>query len=140
MEQFHVISLLGADTRVVAPSSDLAQATRDINRKTLALHARHSLAWLLRCGVVAGIFLIGRYALEGTIGGALTWTAGFGSVYVAWFMLKGHLTIQGDRQAKLYWIRNDAENREFSSDDPIMASMPQQEAVQPDRSYLRAVS
>ena len=140
MEQFHVISLVGADTRIVTPASDLAQATQDLNRKTLALHARHALGWLLRGSAVAAIFLLGRFAVEGAIGGALTWTAGFMSVYIAWFMLKGHLGIQGDRQAKLYWIRNDAGNREFSSDDPIVATMPAQEPVQSERRHLKVVS
>ena len=84
MEQFHVISLVGADTRIVTPASDLAQATRDLNRKTLALHARHALSWLLRGSAVAAIFLLGRFAVEGAIGGALTWTAGFMSVYITW--------------------------------------------------------
>lgn len=140
MEQFHVISLLGADTRIVSPDSDLAQATHDLNRKTLGLHGRHALAWLMRGSIVAGLFLLGRFAVEGAIGGAMTWTSGFLSVYVAWYMLKGHLTIQGDRQAKLYWIRNDVSNREFSSDDPILASMPAQEPMPAGRGHLKAVS
>ena len=140
MEQFHVISLLGADTRSVAPASDLAQATRDLNRKTLVLHARHALGWFLRGSVVFGIFLLGRFAVEGTIGGALTWTAGFLSLYVAWFMLKGHLGIQGDRQAKMYWMLNDAGNHEFISNDPIVATMPAQEPGQPERGHLKIVS
>jgi hypothetical protein len=140
MDQFHVISLFGADTRAVAPTSDLAQATRDLNRKTLALHGRHAFAWLIRAGIVACLFLLGHFIVEGAIGGAMTWTSGFLSIYVAWFMLKGHMIIQGDRQAKLYWIRNDVSNHEFSSDDPILATMPVQEPVRAERSCIKAVS
>ena len=140
MEQFQAISLLGADTRFAAPASDLAQVTQNLNRKTLVLHARHALRWLLLGIAVAGLILLGHYVVEGTIGSALKWTAGFLSIYVAWFMLKGHLAIQGDRQAKIYWIRNDADNRQFSSDDPIIATMPAQEPVHSGRSHIRAVS
>ena len=140
MEQFHAISLLGADTRIAAQASDLAQATQNLNRKTLLLHARHALRWLMLASTMAGIFLLGHYAVDGAISGALKWTAGFLSIYVAWFMLKGHLAIQGDRQAKIYWIRNDADNRQFSSDDPIIATMPAQEPIRSGRSHIRAVS
>jgi hypothetical protein len=83
---------------------------------------------------------LGHFIVEGAIGGAMTWTSGFLSIYVAWFMLKGHMIIQGDRQAKLYWIRNDVSNHEFSSDDPILATMPVQEPVRAERSCIKAVS
>ncbi len=129
MDQFHVISLLGADARYADHTTDLAQATRDLNRKTLRLHGRHAVAWLLRAALVAGLFLLGRFVVEGSIGHALTWTSGFLSLYVLWFLSKGHLLISNDRQAKLYWLQNDADNRAFSSDDPIMATMPVQETA-----------
>ena len=133
MEQFHVISILGADARFTQHTTDLEQATRDLNRKTLKLHARHAVSWLLRATLVLGLFLLGRFGLEGTIGGALSWTSGFLGIYVVWYLSKGHLLISDDRQAKLYWLQNDAGNRDFSSDDPILASMPEQDPVEPIR-------
>ena len=140
MEQFHVISILGADARFTKSATDLEQATRDLNRKTLKLHARHAVSWLLRAALVLGLFLLGRYGLEGAIGGALSWTSGFLGIYVVWYLSKGHLLISDDRQAKLYWLQNDAGNRDFSSDDPIMASMPAQEPAEPVRWLGNAAS
>ena len=129
MDQFHVISLLGADTRLVEPANDMPQATRELNRKTWKQHARHAVAWSLRAAVALGLFLIGQYAVQGSVGGALCWTAGFGSVYVLWYLFKGHLLIANDRQAKLYWLQNDAGNREHCSDGAIVATMPAQEPM-----------
>ena len=129
MDQFHVISLLGADTRLVDPASDLAEAKRELNRKAMKQHARHAVAWLLRASLVLGLFLVGQYAVQGSIGGALSWTAAFGSVYVLWFLFKGHLLIANDRQAKLYWLQNDAGNHEHCSDGAIVATMPAQDPV-----------
>ncbi len=140
MEQFHVISILGADARFCNDNTDLAQATRDLNRACMQRHLRHAVAWLLRAAFVAGLFLLGRFGIEGAIGGALSWTAGFMSVYVLWYLSKGHLLIQGDRQAKLYWLQNDAGNREFSSNDPIIATMPAQESMQPRQWFGRTAS
>ena len=140
MEQFHVISILGVDARFLERTSDLAQATHELNRKTLRLHGRHAVSWALRAALVMGLYLLGRYTVEGTIGGAIAWTAGFLSLYVLWFMAKGHLLIQGDRQAKLYWLLNDAGNKEFSSNDPIVATMPEQEPAEPARWFGSAVS
>ncbi len=140
MDQFHVISLLGADTRLAEPANDLAEATRDLNRKTMKQHARHAAAWLLRAAVALGLFLVGRYVVQGSVGGALCWTAGFGSVYVLWYLFKGHLLIANDRQAKLYWLQNDAGNREHCSDGAIVATMPVQEPVDTARWAGNAVS
>lgn len=140
MEQFHVISILGADARFVESTSDLAQATHDLNRNTLRLHGRHAVSWSLRAALVLCLFLLGRYLIDGAIGGAVSWTAGFLSVYVLWHLAKGHLLIQGDRQAKLYWLQNDAGNLEFSSNDPIVATMPEQESAEPVRWFGNAVS
>ena len=133
MDQFHVISLLGADARYADHNTDLAQATRDLNRKTLRLHARHAASWLLRAALVAGLFLLGRFVIEGSIGNAMAWTAGFLSLYVLWFLSKGHLLISNDRQAKLYWLQNDADNHAYCSHDPVLATMPDHEAGQPPR-------
>ena len=130
MEQFHVISILGADAQFLDRNTNLSQATRDLNRNTFKLHMRHVVSWLLRGVFVATLFLLGRYAVEGAIGGALSWTAGFLVFYLLWYASKGHLMIQSDRQAKLYWLQNDAGNREFSSNDPIVATMPEQEVAE----------
>lgn len=135
MEQFHVISLLGADARLLDRNTNLSQATRDLNRKTLKLHFQHVLSWLLRGLVVASLFLLGQYVVNGTIGGALSWTSGFLALYLLWYVSKGHLMIQSDRQAKLYWLQNDAGNQEFSSNDPIVATMPKQEPAESPRWY-----
>ena len=140
MEQFHVISILGADARFHKPDSNLAQATRELNRKILKRHLRHAASWLVRASVVAGLFLLGRFGVDGAVGGALSWTSGFLAVYVLWYTSKGHLLIQGDRQAKLYWLKNDADNRDFSSNDPIVATMPVQEPVEPARWMGNAIS
>ncbi len=123
MEQFHVISLLGADARLLDRNTNLSQATRDLNRKTLKLHFQHvcrGCSW--PGGGVA--FPAGPLCRGRTIGGALSWTSGFLALYLLWYVSKGHLMIQSDRQAKLYWLQNDASNREFSSNDPIVATMP----------------
>lgn len=140
MEQFHVISILGADARFTNKTADLDQARRDLNRKTLTLHGQHMLRWLLRGVFVFSLFLSGRYLLEGAISGALTWTSGFLSVYLLWYISKGHLMIQGDRQAKLYWLQNDAGNKEFSSNDPMVATMPAQDTIEPSQWYGNAAS
>lgn len=140
MEQFHVISLLGADARLLDRNTDLSQATRNLNRKTLKLHFQHAMSWLLRGLVVATLFLLGRFVVDSTIGGALSLTASFLAIYLLWYVCKGHLTIQSDRQAKLYWLQNDASNREFSSNDPIVATMPKQEAAESAPWYGSAAS
>jgi hypothetical protein len=140
MEQFHVISLLGAGARFCNDNTDLAQATRELNRMIVQRHLRHAAAWLLRAAIVAGLFLLGQFGIEGTIGGALSWTAGFLSIYVLWYLSKGHLLIQGDRQAKLYWLENDAGNTEFSSNDPIIATMPAQEPMQANQWFGKTAS
>jgi hypothetical protein len=86
-------------------------------------------SWALRGTFILLLFLLGRYGPESAISGAMVWTSGFLAVYLLWFMAKGHLEIQGDRQAKLYWIRNDAANHEYCSNDPILATMPSQDQV-----------
>ena len=73
MEQFHVISLLGADARFCNDTTNLAQATRELNRICMQRHLRHAASWLLQAAVVAGLFLLGRFGIEGAIGGALSW-------------------------------------------------------------------
>lgn len=135
MEQFHVISILGSDAQFLNRSTDLSQARRDLNTKTFRLHARHTLSWLIRGGFILSIFLLGHYVVDGTIGGALVWTSGFLAVYLLWYVSKGHLLIQGDRQAKLYWLKNDAGNTEFSSNDPMVATMPAQDSIKTPRWY-----
>mgnify|MGYP000004667460 CR=1 FL=1 len=80
-------------------------------------------------GGVLGLFLLGRFVIEGSIGNAMAWTAGFLSLYVLWFLFKGHLLIANDRQAKLYWVQNDAGNREHCSNGAIVATMPAQEPM-----------
>ncbi len=139
MEQFHVISLLGADARF-CNNTDLAQAQRELNRICMQRHLRHAASWLLRATFVLGLFLLGRFGIEGTIGGALSWTAAFMSIYILWYLSKGHLLIQGDRQAKLYWLENDAGNNEFSSNDPIIATMPAQEPIQASQWFGKTAS
>ena len=129
MEQFHVISILGANARFVDPSTSYEQARRDLNRRFLRSHLQHAAAWLLRGCAAAGLFLLGRYVLEGGLGGAATWGAAFLSFYLFWYACKGHLAIRTDRKAKLYWLQNDAGNEEFCSDDPLVATMPVQESV-----------
>ena len=99
MEQFHVISILGANARMIDPSTSLDEARRKLNRQ-----------------------------IQDGLGEALTWTAGFLCLYLAWYACKGHLMIQNDRRAKLYWLQNDAGNEAFSSDDPLIVTMPVQDA------------
>ena len=70
MEQFNVISLLGADAQVLTPDTDVAEATKDLNRKSLKLHGRHALSWLFRSAGIAALYLAGRFGLEGAIAGA----------------------------------------------------------------------
>ena len=65
MEQFHVISILGANARMLDPSTSLEQAHRRLNRHVMRSHAHHIAAWLLRGGVVLCLFLLGRYVAEG---------------------------------------------------------------------------
>jgi hypothetical protein len=132
MEQFNFISILGADARMPTPDTDVAKATKDLNRKSLKMHGRHAVSWLIRAAVIAAFYLLGRYGLEGTIGGALSVTAAFAGAYLLWYIPQGHLKIQTIRQARLYWIRNDAGNNSFCSDDPIVVTMPAQEPVGAD--------
>ena len=127
MEQFHVISILGANARMLDPSTSLEQARRKLNRNVMRSHVQHLAAWLLRGGVILCVFLLGRFVVEGGLGGTLTWTAGFLCIYLAWYACKGHLMIQNDRRAKLYWLQNDAGNEEFSSNDPMVVTMPAQD-------------
>jgi len=127
MEQFHVISILGANARMLDPSTSLEQARRKLNRRVMRSHAQHAAAWLLRGAVILCLYLIGRFVVEGGLSGVLTWSAGFLCVYLAWYACKGHLAIQNDRRAKLYWLENDAGNEAFSSDDPLVVTMPTQD-------------
>ena len=139
MEQIHVISILGADARFLSCKDDLSQAVHDLNRKTLRLHSRHVVSWALRGAFILSLFLLGRYGPENAVSGALTWTSGFLFVYLLWFMAKGHLQIQGDRQAKLYWLKNDAANHEYCSNDPIVATMPSQDQAAADKLFGNVV-
>ena len=140
MEQFHVISILGANARMLDPSTSLEQARRKLNRRVMRSHLQHVAAWLLRGSIVLCVFLLGQYVVEGSPGGALTWTAGFLCVYLAWYACKGHLSIQNDRRAKLYWLQNDAGNEEFSSNDPLVATMPAQEPHAAETAWRHQVS
>lgn len=130
IEQFNVISILGSESQVLNPETDVATATKDLNRKTMRLHGRHAISWLLRGTFVGLLFLLGRYGIEGTIGGALSMTSAFLGLYVMTYMLQGHVVIHSRRQARLYWILNDSSNSEFSSDDPMVVTMPAQEAIE----------
>lgn len=127
MEQFHVISILGANARMLDPSTSLEQARRKLKRNFMRAHVQHVAAWLLRGGVALCLYLLGRFVVEGGFGEALTWTAGSLCIYLAWYACKGHLMIQHDRKAKLYWLQNDAGNEAFCSDDPLVVTMPVQE-------------
>jgi hypothetical protein len=127
MEQFHVISILGANARMLDPSTSLEQAHRRLNRHVMRSHAHHLAAWLLRGGVVLCLFLLGRHVAEGGLGSVLTWTAGLLGIYLAGYACKGHLRIQNDRKAKLYWLHNEAGNEAFSSDDSMIVTMPVQD-------------
>ena len=133
MEQFHVISILGADARFLGANDDLSRAVADLNRKTLRLHARHAVSSALRGTFILLLFLLGSYGPESAVSGALALTSGFLALYLLWFMAKGHLEIQGDRQAKLYWLKNDAANHDYCSNDPILATMPAQDPVATNR-------
>ena len=128
MEQFHVISILGANARFLDPSTSYEQARRRLNRRTLRAHAHHAAAWLLRGAAVLALFLLGRYVVEAGVGHALAWASAVLAPWVAWYACKGHLSIQHDHRAKLYWLQNDAGNEEFCSDDPLVATMPVQQA------------
>jgi len=127
MEQFHVISILGANARMLDPSTSLEQARRRLNRHVIRSHAQHAAAWLLRGAVILSVYLLGRFVVEDGMGSVLTWSAGFLCAWLAWYASKGHLTIQNDRRAKLYWLQNDAGNEAFSSDDPLMVTIPAQD-------------
>lgn len=130
IEQFNVISILGSEAQVLNPETDVAAATQALNRKTLRLHGRHAVSWLLRGVFVGLLFLLGRYGIDGAIGGALSMTSAFLGLYVVAYMLKGHVVIHSRRQARLYWILNDSGNSEFCSDDPLIVTMPAQEAIE----------
>lgn len=123
MEQFHVISLLGADTQPVLQAGNPKQARRLLFRKILKLHLRHTVSWLLRGAFLGSLFLLGQYAVAQPIGGALTWTAAALAIYLLWYIVRGHIEIHTRHQAKLYWLLNDAENREFSSNDPLIETI-----------------
>lgn len=140
MEQFNVISLLGADAQLHSRTTDLAKAREELNRKTVRLHMRHAFSWLLRGAVVAGLFLAGQFAVEGTVGGAMAWTSGFLAIYLFWYAAKGHLTVQNDRQAKLYWLEDDAGKQVFASRETFVATMMSQEAMEPARCYSKVAS
>jgi len=140
MEQFHVISLLGADARIPTRTSDLEKAREDLNRHTFKLHLRHALSWSLRGAFVLSLLLSGLYLVEGNIGGAMSWTAGFLGVYLFWFSAAGHLKIQSDRQAKLYWLQDDADRRGFSRKETMVVTMPAQESFEQAHSYSNVAS
>ena len=140
MEQFHVISLLGADARIPSRTSDLEKAREDLNKRTIKLHLRHALSWLLRGALVLSLLLSGLYLVEGNIGGAMSWTAGLLGIYLLWFSAAGHLKIQGDRQAKLYWLESDAERSGFRRKDTMVVTMPAQESFEQARCYSNSAS
>lgn len=129
MEQFYAISILGANARHCDTSGSFEQSRRRLNRETASSHLRHAIAWLVRGAALLGVFLLGRFALDGVLAGLLTWSAAALSVYLLWYVSKGHLVIQKDHRAKFYWLQNDAGNREFSSDDPLLATMPLQDTL-----------
>lgn len=140
MEQFHVISILGANARMLDPSTSLEQARRKLNRRVMRSHAQHAAAWMLRGAVILSLYLLGRFVVEGGSGNALIWASGLLCLYLAWYACKGHLKIQNDRRAKLYWLQNDAGNEAFSSDDPLLVTIPAQDigtvsSVQRHRAY-----
>ena len=65
MEQFHVISILGANARMLDPSTSLEQAHRRLNRHVMRSHAHHVAAWLLRGGVILCLFLLDMGLIAG---------------------------------------------------------------------------
>ena len=140
MEQFHVISLLGAGASTPIRTSDLDQAREDLNSKTISMHLRHTVSWLLRGALVLGLLYSGLDLVGGNIGGAMGWTAGFLGVYVLWFAASGHLKIQHDRQAKLYWLEDDARRKGFSGPQTMVVTMPAQESYETERCYGNVAS
>ena len=129
MEQFHAISIVGGDARHDDRPASFETSRRQLNRETAALHARHATLWLLRGIAIAGLYLVGRHAVDGAAGSLLAGAAAPLGAWLLWYVCKGHLTIHKDHRAKFYWLKNDAVNREFSSDDPLVATMPSQEMM-----------
>ena len=129
MEQFHVITLLGADTQPLLQAGNPKQARRFLFRKMFRLHFRHAVSWLLRGAFVGSLFLLGRYVVAEPVGGALAWTSAALALYLLWYIARGHIGIHTRHQAKLYWLLNDAENREFSSNDPLIATITKRDTA-----------
>jgi hypothetical protein len=140
MEQFYVISLPGTDAQASQNACDPKQARRNLLRKILILHLRHALSWLLLGALILSIYLLGRYAMEGAVNGVLGWTSSFLAAWLLWYTVRGHVEIHGEHRAKLYWLVNDAANHEFSSDDPVIATMVTQDRFEPERLHGKSAS
>ena len=131
MQSFHAIGLRDVGVPLSDPSISFAQARRQLNRQTANRHLQQALSGLLRGAAIAGLYSIGRYALDGAPGDLLVWTSFALCSWLGWYVGKGHLAIHRDRLAKLYWLENDADNGDFCSNDPLLATMPVQDALQP---------
>jgi hypothetical protein len=131
MQSFHAIGLRDVGVSPSGPSISFAQARRQLNRRTANRHLQQALSGLLRGATIAVVYLTGRYALDGAPGDLLVWTAFALCPWLGWYVGKGHLAIHRDRRAKLYWLENDADNGNFCSNDPLLATMPVQNTVQP---------
>jgi len=122
MEQFNVINHLGTEVQLPDRQTYISQNTKTLNREICRMHFRHLGSWLLRATAFSFLLYLGTGIIGGEAGAVLTWTAGFLLAYLLLYIARGHSQIQHFREAKIYWLLDDATHVEFPSDDLSEAS------------------
>ena len=117
MEQFKVINHSESEVQLLDRQSYITQNTKMLNRCAFRMHFRHLVSWAVRAAVILYLFYLGGHTIGGVPGAALTWTAGFLLVYLLLYISKGHRRVQRIKEAKIYWLLEDAAHAEFQSDD-----------------------
>lgn len=143
MDSFNTKCNTVAEKTFSDPQAYVAENTRVLNREAWRMHMRHSVSWLLRSALVILLFYLGDAVIESEIGGAVKWTAALMSAYLLMYAIKGHRKVQNLRQARLYWLHDEAAHAQPVAKEArekpqlIIASSLKQEEIQGDAGWVR---
>ena len=131
MEQFNVIYNTGSEVQLHDRQTFISQGTKILNRQVFRMHVRHIASWLSRGAVIVCLFYLGKYTFDGVAGVVLVWIAACLLAYLLLYISKGHRGVHRFRQARIYWLLDDATHSDFisdtlSEDSPEQAQEPKQ--------------
>ncbi len=124
MEQFNAFYHSTPEGRLPDRQAYVTETTKRLNREAMRLHFRHFVVWLSTTLVIAYVFYLGGFVIDGVIGGALQWTSVVLAMYLVLFIITGHRKVHSARAARLYWLLNDAEKARSAAvvpDDGLQA-------------------